>query len=347
MICKNYKVFFLFITFLVSFDSLFIYEAKSENTYDLKGISFDKYLNGYDYPFKLQKYKFKSQQKNLEMIYMYLPATNSDRGVITLLHGKNFNGSYWKDTAKLLHSMGYGVLIPDQIGFGKSSKPLDYQYSFESLAHNTKNLIEHIGIEATQIIAHSMGGMLASRFALMFPYLTKRITLVNPIGLENYLHYVEYKDINFFYRNELKLKPQNIIDYQKKNYYDGKWNDKYEKLTMPLIGWINGRDKDTIAKVSAKAYDMIFTGPVIEEFKYFKMPVSIIIGTRDRTGPGRNWKKEGVEYELGRYDILGKKIKNRNPKINNIELDGIGHMPQVEDFERYRKALEVSLKYND
>ena len=123
--------------------------------------------------------------------------------MITLLHGKNFNGSYWKDTAELLYSMGYGVLIPDQIGFGKSSKPLDYQYSFESLAHNTKNLIEYIGIEATQIIAHSMGGMLASRFALMFPDLTKRITLVNPIGLENYLRYVEYKDINFFFASSI------------------------------------------------------------------------------------------------------------------------------------------------
>ena len=36
-----------------------------------------------------------------------------------------------------------------------------------------------------------------------------------------------------------------------------------------------------------------------------------------------------------------KKVKKSNPKINIIELDGIGHVPQVEDFERYRKALEV------
>ena len=168
MICKNYKVFFLFIIFLVSFGSLFIYEAKSDNTYDLKDISFDKYLNGYDYPFKLRKYQFKSQEKNLEMIYMYLPAKNSDKGLVTLLHGKNFNGSHWKETANLLYTMGYSVLIPDQVGFGKSSKPLDYQYSFEALANNTKNLLEHKGFKSTQFIAHSMGGMLASRFGLMF-----------------------------------------------------------------------------------------------------------------------------------------------------------------------------------
>ena len=54
---------------------------------------------------------------------------------------------------------------------------------------------------------------------------------------------------------------------------------------------------------------MIFTGSVIEEFKKFKVPVSLILGTRDRTGPGRNWKKTGVNYDLGRYDLLGKRVK--------------------------------------
>ena len=41
-------------------------------------------------------------------------------GFITLLHGKNFNGAYWEETANFLHEKGFGILIPDQIGFGKS-----------------------------------------------------------------------------------------------------------------------------------------------------------------------------------------------------------------------------------
>ena len=319
----------------------------AQDTDNLKKVSFDKNLSGYDYPFKLNRYKFQSQGKDLDMAYMYLPTSNSDKGVVTLLHGKNFNGAYWKETAELLNSMGYGVLIPDQLGFGKSSKPLDYQYSFEALSNNTKNLLKHLDIKSTQLIAHSMGGMLASRFALLFPDITKRIILVNPIGLENYLNFVEYKDVNFFYEKELNLKYQSIINYQKKYYYNGSWNKKYEALAIPLIGWVNGSDWPTLAKVSALAYNMIFTGPVIEEFKNFKMPVSLIIGTRDRTGPGRNWKKTGIEYELGRYDNLGKQVKKRNSKINVIELEGLGHLPQVEDFERYRKALHEALKYNN
>ena len=54
---------------------------------------------------------------------------------------------------------------------------------------------------------------------------------------------------------------------------------------------------------------MIFTEAVIKEFKKFKVSVSLILETRDRTGPVRNWKKTGVNYNLGRYDLIGKRVK--------------------------------------
>ena len=80
----------------------------------------------------------------MKMAYMYLRPKKPQMGVITLLHGKNFNGAYWEETANFLHEKGFGILVPDQIGFGKSSKPVDYQYTFEVLAHNTKRLLEFL-----------------------------------------------------------------------------------------------------------------------------------------------------------------------------------------------------------
>ena len=88
---------------------------------------------------------------------------------------------------------------------------------------------------------------------------------------------------------------------------------------------------------------MIFTGSVIEEFKKFKVPVSLILGTRERTGAGRNWKKTGVNYDLGRYDLLGKKVKKMNGNINLIEPEKLGHLPQIEDFESFYSVLEKVL----
>ena len=305
--------------------------------------NYDKYLSGYEYFAKVQNFNFASQGINLDMAYMYLPSNNKKKGTVTLLHGKNFNSNYWKEIALKLNSLGYAVLIPDQIGFGKSSKPLNYQYTFETLALNTRKLLDSLNISSTQLIAHSMGGMLASRFSLMYEDIISNLILINPIGLENYLEYVEYKDINFFYNKELQLKPENIINYQKKNYYDGQWNKKYDVLASHLIGWVNGKDWKSLAKISANTYDMIFTGSVIEEFKNFKVPVSLIIGTRDRTGPGRNWKKAGVIYDLGRYDLLGKRAKKINNNIRLIELNGLGHLPQIEDFEKFYPELDKVL----
>ena len=338
------RVLSIFLSFgVLIISALTVQTAVANDTEHPSVLSFDESLSAYQYPYEVSRYRFSSQGESLEMAYMYLAPKTLAVGSVMLLHGKNFNGAYWKETANMLHELGYGVVIPDQIGFGKSSKPIDYQYTFEVLAKNTKGLLEHLEIDSVHVIGHSMGGMLASRFALLYPSMTKEVTLLNPLGLENYLRYVEYKDVDFLYKNDLKLTPEGIRNYQKTYYYDGEWNEKYEALAAPLIGWVNGPDWDKLAQISARVYDMIFTGPVVEEFRYFQMPANLIIGTRDRTGPGRHWKRVGVDHELGRYDQLGIAIKKHSPNVNVIELGDYGHAPQIENFEVFRNALQSIL----
>ncbi len=62
-----------------------------------------------------------------------------------LLHGKNFSSDYWADVIADLAGRGYRVVVPDQIGFNKSSKP-DLDYSFDALAANTLALLDHLGV---------------------------------------------------------------------------------------------------------------------------------------------------------------------------------------------------------
>lgn len=307
---------------------------------------YDAQLSAYKYDFEVSYFPVNSQRQTLQMAYIYLEG-KPDKPVVTLMHGKNFNAHYWTPTARYLQKKGYGVLIPDQIGFGKSSKPAYYQYSFSVLAHHTQGLMRSLKIKKSIVIGHSMGGMLASRFSLMYPRLTQQLILLNPIGLENYLQYVEYKDTDFFYKKELAKTPEGIKRYQQKNYYAGHWNKQYEALTHFMIGQIQGPDKERIAWVNAQTYDMIFTQPVITEFKDFSVPVRLIIGTRDRTGPGRNWKKPGVDYELGRYDRLGKAAARLIPDAELYELTDLGHLPQIENFERFKNILDKALDISE
>lgn len=303
---------------------------------------FDLDLTSFDYPFPVKYFDFISQREKLKMAYMDL---NSDsKKIIVLLHGKNFSGFYWERIARELVKRDFRVIIPDQIGFGKSSKPKYYQYSFYNLALNTKKLLDTLGTQDFILVGHSMGGMLATHFTYQYPKAVKQLVMINPIGLEPYLKYVEYKDPQFFYENELNKTPEKFKEYQKRNYYDGKWKAEYDKLLIPLTGQMRGKDWARVAWNNALTYGPIFSEDITSKFKDIDNQVLLIIGTRDKTGPGRFWKKKGVNHKLGQYNRLGKLTNKALKNSHLIELSGLGHMPQFEDFARFSPAFFDNLK---
>lgn len=300
---------------------------------------FDSRLSQFQYPFPVYEYQFKSQDQELVMAYGDLGDKNSNK-VAVLLHGKNFSGFYWDRVAKDLVKQGYRVIIPDQIGFGKSSKPIGYQYNFSQLALNTKNLLSSLGVKKFTLVGHSMGGMLAVHMTESFEQAVEKLILVNPIGLEDYARFVEIKDPQFFYQSELTKTVEMFRNYQKKNYYDGQWKNEYEELLAPFKGWKLGKDFALVAWNNALTYGPIFNDGIVDKFRYLSTPTILILGTRDRTGPGRGWMKEGVTRELGLYQNLGKEIQQLNPKrIKLIELSGLGYMPQFEDYNRFANVF--------
>ena len=107
----------------------------------------DAKLSGYEYPFEAQELPLVEQGQALTMVYMDLKPEGAANGrTALLLHGKNFSGAHWERTAKELSKRGFRVVMPDQIGFGKSSKPTNLQYSFHMMAGHTKALLEHLKI---------------------------------------------------------------------------------------------------------------------------------------------------------------------------------------------------------
>jgi pimeloyl-ACP methyl ester carboxylesterase len=316
------KVFFL---------SLFIVLTLVSQGFAESPVKYNKELDGFKYPFEVNTFKFNSQNQDLKMRYMDIGEEDAQK-VIVLLHGKNFSGYYWERVAKDLLKKNYRVIIPDQIGFGKSSKPDYYQYSFGQLALNTKTLLDSLKIAKLDLVGHSMGGMLATTFAVNYPKSVNKLILINPIGLEDYGKYVEFKDVNFFYKRELAKTIDKAINYQKKNYYDGKWSNEYEKLLIPLKGMLAGEDWKIVAWNNALTYGPIFSENIVDRFSQVTSKTFFIIGTRDKTGPGRGWLKEGVTINLGEYKKLGINANNLVKGSTLIELDGLGHMPQYENY---------------
>jgi pimeloyl-ACP methyl ester carboxylesterase len=258
---------------------------------------------------------------------------------VVLLHGKNFPASTWEPTIRLLTGRGYRVIAPDQIGFGKSDKPARYQYSFAQLATSTAAVLDAAGATRVSVVGHSMGGMLATRFALMFPDRVEKLVLVNPLGLEDWKTVVPYRSIDQWYEQEKKATPDSVRAYQRTSYYGGNWKPEYERLIETAIGVLGHPDYPKIAWASALTYDMIFTQPVVYEFPRLQVPTLLIIGQRDRTALGKAGAPKEIAATLGDYPALGKRTAAAIPGAQLVEIPGVGHLPQVEAFEAYAQAL--------
>ncbi len=301
-------------------------------------------LENFDYPYPVEFMPINSQKKQLEMAYMDVKPTSESNGeTVVLFHGKNFCAATWGDTIKALSVAGYRVVAIDQIGFCKSSKPIDYQYSFHQLATNSWNLLKRLGIDKAVVVGHSMGGMLATRYALLYPDNVGALFLVNPIGLEDWLAKgVPYVSIKDWYKNQLTLTSKKARHYQQNTYYAGQWRDDYQQWVDMLMMQYKA-DKENAAWLSALQYDMILTQPVVHEFDQLSVPTWLFIGEKDNTAIGKAFVPDDIKKQLGNYPVLARKTAKTIPDSHLILFDNLGHSPQIQDPERFQQALLVAL----
>ena len=298
-------------------------------------------LQGFQYPYPLEHFHFQSQGESLQMGYMDVPAKGTANGrAVVLMHGKNFCGATWEGSIKALSDAGYRVIAPDQIGFCSSSKPEHYQYSLQQLALNTHQLLEKLGIQKATLLDSSTGGMLATRYALMYPDQTEQLAMVNPIGLEDWKALgVPSLTVDQWYERELKVSAEGIRKYQLNTYYVGRWKPEYERWVDMYAGLSNGPGHTRVAWNSALIYDMIFTQPVYYEFKDLQMPTLLLIGTADNTAIGKDVAPPAVKATLGNYAVLGKNVAKLIPHATLVEFPGLGHAPQMEEPAKFHQAL--------
>jgi pimeloyl-ACP methyl ester carboxylesterase len=297
-------------------------------------------LEGFDYPFAVQRFDFPSQGQAMSMAFMDVAPDRPNGRTVVLLHGKNFCAATWDATITTLAAAGYRVLALDQIGFCKSSKPERYQYSFQQLAHNTHALLAARGIARATILGHSMGGMLALRYALMYPEAVDQLVLVDPLGLEDWkAEGVPYATIADAYQAELKTSFDSIKAYQLKFYYHGQWKPEYDRWVAMLSGMYAGAGKERVAWNQALTSDMIYTQPVVYELGHIRPKTLLMIGGKDRTAPGANRAPADVAARLGNYPELARRAARTIPDAALVEFPEFGHSPQVEAPEAFHKAL--------
>lgn len=289
------------------------------------------------YPYPIHTISLHMEDSTVQMAYMDASPLDHPNGkTVVLLHGKNFNGYYWKDVIARLAKDGYRVVVPDQVGWGRSDKPV-LHYSFHALAKNTAILLDSLHIQNIILIGHSMGGMLAARFAMLYPSRVNKLILEDPIGLEDYKRFVPYRTTEQLTDNEMKATYASYKKYQQ-GYYPA-WKPEYEQYVEAQAEILGDPQFKKIAHVNALTYQMIYEQPVCYEWDRLKMPTLLVIGDKDRTVVGKDQLTEEQKKVYGQYPTLGVKTKKQIPRSELIILQGIGHIPHVQDLELFYRHL--------
>lgn len=297
-------------------------------------------LERFTYPWPVRTMALDVLGSPATMAFMDIPAARPNGRTAVLLHGKNFCGATWESTVRTLSAAGFRVIVPDQIGFCKSSKPRDAQYSVEWLASLTHRLLESRGITRATMIGHSMGGLIAMRYAMMYPAATEQLVLVNPLGLKDRSEEgLPYVDVDALWAGERRTSYATIKAYQQANYYHGTWRPSYDRWVWMLAGEYQGTGRDLVALAQAKTSEMIKTQPVAHELYRITVPTTLLIGALDRTAFGRAQMPAGLRATLQPIPAVAAQAAQAMRDATVVRLEGLGHAPQVEDPARFEAAL--------
>lgn len=269
-------------------------------------------LEDVPYPHPVSYLSFTLDGQDVRMAYMDVaPSGTSNGESVVLLHGMNFFAEAWTSTIDVLSRAGFRVIAVDQIGFGRSSKPI-LHYSFSVHAANTKRLLDHLGIASTHMVSHSMGGMVASRFAASYPEAVRNLAMINQIGLSDARASRPWRDTSEVYQAALARDYAEILRGMRAYYVT--WKPEYLKYVRIHYGWTRSGDWPRLAMVRALQQQAIYADPVVYDWPRITARTLVIGGEQD-----------GANYAAGARRVADTVQNGQLHLIPNV-----GHNPHFE-----------------
>jgi pimeloyl-ACP methyl ester carboxylesterase len=248
----------------------------------------------------------------------------------------NFAGFYWGGPIDALRKEGFRVVVPDQIGFGRSSKPI-IPYNFHDMARNTRLLLQHLKIDKAFVVGHSMGGMLAARFATQYPDVAERVVIYNPIGLIDPRYERPWGSVDEAYKRNLGTTYQQIYAgiFRYFSHNPSAWKPEFEKYPRIRYAWTLSADWPRYAMVQALLGQMTYLDPVVHDWAHIKAPTLAFGGAEDSlAGPASVFQ--------ARMKHIADTVPDGKGKLHLIP--GLGHVPHFEAPEKTYPPLIAFLK---
>jgi pimeloyl-ACP methyl ester carboxylesterase len=295
-------------------------------------------LEGFAYPYPVHLLPVVNDGEQLSMAYMDAAPAQPNGRTVVLLHGRNFPSSYWAPVIKMLNEAGYRVVVPDQIGFGKSSKPTG-ELHFDTLARNTIALLDYLKIDKADVVAHSLGGMLGVRIARAYPDRVAHLVLTAPIGLEDYRLYVPPTPTEKIIESEDKLTAEGYRKQLQINYAIKLPGDAITPFIDARFNVKGSPDYPRWLRAFVSSGQMIYREPVAHEIPLITEPTLFIMGADDHNAPGRPNAPEALRPKMGQNAELAKAFAAKMPNARAEIIPDTGHLVFLEAPEKYKELV--------
>jgi len=295
-------------------------------------------LEGFAYPYPVNMLPLVNDGEQVRMAYMDVVPTQPNGRTVVLLHGRNFPSSYWAPVIKTLGEAGYRVVVPDQIGFGKSSKPQG-DLHFDTLARNTVTLLDHLKIAKADVVAHSLGGMLGVRIARAYPDRVDHLVLTAPIGLEDYRLYVPPTPSEKIIENEDKLTAEGYRKQLETNYALKLPPDQVTPFIDARFNIKGSAEYPRWLHAFVASAQLIYREPVVHEIPLVTQPTLFVMGADDHNAPGRPNALEAQRAKMGQNAELAKALAAKMPNGRTEVIPDTGHLVFLEAPAKYNELL--------
>ena len=242
----------------------------------------------------------------------YLEAGDPAKPKVILLHGLGGNAENWTANIAVI-AAGYHVIVPDQLGFGKSDKPL-IKYRVGTYVDFLDRFMAELKIEKATLVGNSMGGWVSALTAIKYPNRVEKLVLADAAGIlpPDGFNYDEIYQLNNSTRDEIRANMKRLFG-------NPAFQNNEALVDVFLTQRMTSGDGYTINSLieSIKRREDFLDARLGE----IKKPTLIIWGKQDGIIP----LADGEKFNKG---INGSQL---------IVFDPCGHVPQLEkaaDFNR-------------
>jgi pimeloyl-ACP methyl ester carboxylesterase len=258
-----------------------------------------------------------SQQEKSAIVFgakiNYVEAGDPAKPTVILLHGLGGNTTNWAFNVPVL-AQSYHVIAPDQIGFGKSDRPM-IKYRVGTYVDFLDKFMSEIKVDKATLVGNSLGGWIAAMTAIKYPNRVEKLVLADAAGLKpSAIDLAQVYSLNYSTRDEVRA-------LQKLVFYNSALFAGDAAVDQAMAVRITANDGYTIGSLieSIRRDEDFLNGRLGE----IKKPTLIIWGRQD----GLIKLADGEQFKSG---IAGSEL---------VVFDQCGHVPMAEKAADFNKTV--------